>query len=329
VCEVPELNLSGASGPTSGGSADVGRERLAGTSSTRSPSRSVEPNGRPNSAPWSSGCPVGAISWPPPDGQGTTLRLSDPRFAARPAVRLDRRRLSEEEIERARRERRAPRFTQWDYLHLSGLRRGLVASFRCVPPPAGPVLDLFCGTKPYLELIPWRPVWGLDLDDHFGRADVIGEPPLPFPDGTFGVVICSQALHLVDDPVGTLREMARVLTPGGHAIVTIPHLFLAEGDFERHWSQEDLGALFAGWQDVRMGGIDGPGAALAFVVGRLAMLANGRWHLPRAIFASGVVALNAVCLLVDVLSAPVHPRWPHSLVLVAVRPSDTDPEQYP
>lgn len=248
------------------------------------------------------------------------MQPSDPQFAARRRVRLRRHRLPEAEIERARRERREPRFTQWDYLHLSGLRRGLLASFKLVAEPAGPVLDLFCGTKPYLELIPWRPVWGLDLDHHFGRADVIGEPPLPFRDGTFGVVICSQALHLVDDPVGTVQEMVRVLTPGGRVIVTVPHVFLAEGDFERHWSPDDLRALFAGWQDVRILGIDGPGAALAFVVGRLAMLVARRWHIPRAIFTSCVVVLNTVCLGVDLLTSPAHRRWPHSLLLIAHRP---------
>jgi hypothetical protein len=128
------------------------------------------------------------------------------------------------------RETRAPdaRITQWDYLHLSGLRRGLVASLGLVLEEATPVLDLYCGTKPYLELIPWRPVWGADLDDHFGRADVLATVPLPFRDGTFGLVLCSQALNLVDDPVETVREIARVVRPGGYAIVTIPHLFLAE-----------------------------------------------------------------------------------------------------
>jgi SAM-dependent methyltransferase len=252
----------------------------------------------------------------------TIMRSTYSQFEPRSPVRLYRPRLSEEEIERVRRERREPRITQWDYLHLSGLRRGLLASFRLVPAPTdSAVLDLFCGTKPYLELIPWRPVWGLDLDHHFGRADVLGALPLPFRDGSFGVVFCSQALHLVDDPMETVQEMTRVLVSGGYAIVTIPHLFLAEGALERRWSQDDLRALFAGWKDVRVAGIDGPGAALAFVFGRLAMLAARRWRLPRAIFTSGVVVLNAVCLVVDVLSAPVHRRWPHSLVLVASSPS--------
>jgi SAM-dependent methyltransferase len=248
------------------------------------------------------------------------MRPVGARITVRPPVRMQRRRLSEAEIERIRRERREPRFTQWDFLHLSGLRRGLMASFRLVPRSEGPVLDLFCGTKPYLELIPWRPVWGIDLDDHFGRADVLGSLPLPFRDGSVVVVLCSQALHLVDDPVGTVREMARVLRPGGTAIVTIPHLFLAEGDFERHWSREDLRVLFGEWDEVRVLGIDGPGAALAFILGRIAMLAARHWRLFEVIFTPGIVVLNAVCTALDIVSTPVHRRWPHSLVLVAGRP---------
>jgi SAM-dependent methyltransferase len=242
-------------------------------------------------------------------------------FDARPPARWDRPILPESEVERIRRERRDPRFTQWDYLHLEGLRRALVRTFREIPEPTWPVLDLFCGTKPYLELIPWLPVWGMDLDRHFGRADVLGALPLPFRDGAFGVVLCSQALHLVDDPAATVEEMARILAPGGHVIVTIPHLFVAEGDFERHWSRQDLGRLFGGWEDVRIHGIDGPGAAFAFVVGRLTMLAARRWRLIRALFTPSVVLLNVVAATLDRLLAPLHRRWPHSLLLVARRPA--------
>jgi SAM-dependent methyltransferase len=193
-------------------------------------------------------------------------------------------------------------------------------SFRVASHARGPVLDLFCGTKPYLELIPWRPLWGVDLDDHFGRADVLGTLPLPFRDGAFGIVFCSQALYLVDDPVGTVQEIARVLRPDGHAIVTIPHLFWAEGDFERHWSREDLRVLFARWEDVRILGIDGPGAALAFFLGRLAMLTARRWRPFEAAFTPGIVTLNGICRVLDIVARPLHRRWPHSLVLVARRP---------
>jgi SAM-dependent methyltransferase len=244
-------------------------------------------------------------------------------FDPRRPTRLNRPILPESEIERIRRERREPRFTQWDYLHLEGLRRSFARSFRDIPEPTRPVLDLYCGTKPYLELIPWFPVWGMDLDRHFGRADVLGALPLPFRDGAFGIVLCSQALHLVDDPATTVQEMARILAPGGHVIVTIPHLFLAEGALERHWSREDLNRLFEGWEDVRVRGIDGPGAALAFVLGRLMMLATRRWRVMKALFTPSVVILNGIGAALDLLLAPVHRRWPHSLLLVACRPAKT------
>jgi SAM-dependent methyltransferase len=228
--------------------------------------------------------------------------------------------LAEAEVARIRRERRAPRPSQWDYLHLEGLRRALVATGAELAAARGPVLDLFCGTKPYLELLPWRPLWGLDIDRHFGRADVVGDLPLPFRDRAFGVALVTQALHMVDDPVGAVEELARVLAPGGWVVVTVPHLFLAEGDFERHWSAADLGELFAGWADVRVTGIDGPGAAFAFALGRIAMLGARRWRLVRPLFRPSVLVLNVVGSAID-RAAPLTRRWPHSLLLVARRPA--------
>lgn len=38
---------------------------------------------------------------------------------------------------------------------------------------------------------------------------------LPFEDGTFGAVTFTYLLRYVDDPAGTLRELTRVLRPGG------------------------------------------------------------------------------------------------------------------
>jgi SAM-dependent methyltransferase len=242
-------------------------------------------------------------------------------LAARPRVRLSRPVLPDAEVERIRRERQEPRPTQWDFLHLDGLRRSLLYAFARLPAAQGPVLDLFCGTKPYMELIPWQPVWGLDIDRHFSRADIVGDLPLPFRDGAFRVAVITQALHMVDDPAGTVAELARVLAPGGHVVVTVPHLFLAEGDFERHWSAVELRRLFDGWEEVRVEGIDGPGAALAFVLGRIAMLGARRWPLARMLHTPAVLVLNAAGVAVDRL-LPALGRWqPHSLLLVAAKPA--------
>ncbi|MBJ7336830.1 MAG: methyltransferase domain-containing protein [Mycolicibacterium sp.] len=42
---------------------------------------------------------------------------------------------------------------------------------------------------------------------------------LPFDGGTFDAVSCYGALYLMDDPLGSLREMIRVLKPGGRIAV--------------------------------------------------------------------------------------------------------------
>ena len=45
---------------------------------------------------------------------------------------------------------------------------------------------------------------------------------LPFPDGTFDRVIASEVLEHIPDDVAAMRELARVLRPGGTMAVTVP-----------------------------------------------------------------------------------------------------------
>jgi demethylmenaquinone methyltransferase/2-methoxy-6-polyprenyl-1,4-benzoquinol methylase len=45
---------------------------------------------------------------------------------------------------------------------------------------------------------------------------------LPFPDGSFDVVISVHALHFAIDPVATLAEWRRVTTPGGRLSLSVP-----------------------------------------------------------------------------------------------------------
>jgi ubiquinone/menaquinone biosynthesis C-methylase UbiE len=44
---------------------------------------------------------------------------------------------------------------------------------------------------------------------------------LPFPDGSFEVVLCQQGLQFVPDPGAALREMSRVLVPRGRLAFTV------------------------------------------------------------------------------------------------------------
>lgn len=47
--------------------------------------------------------------------------------------------------------------------------------------------------------------------------------PLPYADATFDVCVASLALHYLPDWDGPLRELLRVLRPGGRFVVSVPH----------------------------------------------------------------------------------------------------------
>ena len=48
---------------------------------------------------------------------------------------------------------------------------------------------------------------------------------LPFPDDTFDRVICSEVFEHIPDDEGAMRELARVLKPGGMLAATVPSWF--------------------------------------------------------------------------------------------------------
>lgn len=233
---------------------------------------------------------------------------------------MNRRRLPEAEIERIRCERYHPRPTQHDYLHLKGLLGKLQEVFQEIPVAGGPALDLYCGTQPYREIIPWRPLWGLDKDLHFGRADVVAHEALPFKDGAFPVVTCTQALCVVYDPQRTVDEMFRVMTPGGYVVATVARMFRREVPHQRRFSSQELDDLFAKWADVRVQGIGGPGAGFAFVVASFAAAAARRWRVFGPLLPPIALTLNGLGATLDLLLGRLSRRWPACIMVVARRP---------
>ncbi|HEX7131528.1 MAG TPA: class I SAM-dependent methyltransferase [Iamia sp.] len=63
------------------------------------------------------------------------------------------------------------------------------------------------------------------------RADSMGAAVngdgtcLPFPDGTFDRIICSEVLEHIPDDSAALRELFRILKPGGRLAATVPTWF--------------------------------------------------------------------------------------------------------
>lgn len=68
---------------------------------------------------------------------------------------------------------------------------------------------------------------GLDMATRGGKApdwtgDLTAMPEVPAH--RFDSIVCHQVLEHVKDPLAAARELARVLKPGGLAIVSVPHL---------------------------------------------------------------------------------------------------------
>jgi SAM-dependent methyltransferase len=108
------------------------------------------------------------------------------------------------------------------------------------------ILDAGCGTGGLIRrLAPRHPDWawtGIDLEPlacAFARERTLAEiiegsiAALPFEADRFDAVICSDVLYHLDDDEAALREIFRVLVPGGTTVINVPaHRWL--------WSYHDV-----------------------------------------------------------------------------------------
>ncbi len=170
-------------------------------------------------------------------------------MAAHPAIS------SEDDLRAVRRSRRHPTITQFDYVHLRALVDGLRESIAAVPGPVEDVLDVWCGSRPYEDLLPeGARCVGLDVEGNpYGVADVVSNELLPLPDESFDLLTCIQAFHLMPDVEHAVSEFSRVLRPGGTVIVSSVFGFdYDRRHFEGRYTEQQLRALFAGWDNVRV-----------------------------------------------------------------------------
>jgi SAM-dependent methyltransferase len=216
--------------------------------------------------------------------------------------------LPAEAVRDLRRARRHPRPTQFDYLHLRYLLDEIKEALEDVSRPVHDVLDVFCGARPYEDLIPsGARCVGLDIDDRYGVADVVSDVFLPFPDDSFDLVLCTEAFHYVADPRLGVAEIRRVLRPGGTVLITVPLVWEYNPNILEHrYTGPELAALFSEWHDVKVVENGGRAVAWATLTGHLVRAGEQRLRrtvrlakVTRPAFAFAYLVINATGELLE------------------------------
>ena len=129
-----------------------------------------------------------------------------------------------------------------------------VADKAAAIPANSRVLDVGAGTAPYKDLFSHCRYethdFGLEpaTQGSYVALDHVSDIlDLPVPDEAFDLVLCTEVLEHVPEPILALREMARVTRTGGHLLLTAPlgsHLhqepFHFYGGFTPHWYRRFL-----------------------------------------------------------------------------------------
>ncbi len=176
------------------------------------------------------------------------------------------------------------RDTQDLYLVRTSIRQALRSQ---LPRFHGTFLDVGCGVQPYRSLIMAAPARveryvGMDLAHNGVKGYRAVEPDvlwdgrtIPLPDASVDSAMATEVLEHCPEPVAVLREVLRVLRPGGTLFITVPFLWpLHDVPYDEYrYTPFAMERLFreAGFGDIVVKPLGGWDASMAQMLGLWAL----------------------------------------------------------
>ena len=180
------------------------------------------------------------------------------------------------------------------------------------------LLDVGCGVKPYYPFFAdgASEFVGVDVDNPGADLEGAAES-LPVPDASFDLVLCTQVLEHTNEPARAVRELRRVVAPGGRVLASTHGVQVyhpAPVDLWR-WTHAGLERLFrenADWSSLTVAPGSGTTACLGALVSVYVDLLAQRAHV-RPLGRPIVAAVNLLAEAIDRTSSRLREPGPGTL----------------
>jgi SAM-dependent methyltransferase len=180
------------------------------------------------------------------------------------------------------------------------------------------LLDVGCGSKPYEPFFTPAVAEYVGVDVANPAAELEGTvEEIPVPDGSFELVVCTQTLEHATDPAQAVRELRRVVAPGGRVLVSTHgvQVYHPNPDDYWRWTHAGLERLFrenAFWSAVTVTPASGTTACLGMLVATFIDLLAKRARV-RPLAVPAVAAVNLVARAIDSASPRLREPGPGTI----------------
>ncbi|MGA7559001.1 MAG: class I SAM-dependent methyltransferase [Terriglobales bacterium] len=210
-----------------------------------------------------------------------------------------------------------------DATYLDCRRRAeLIAEQAAKLPQVKNLLDVGGRGKPYACFFSGRVPnhYVLDVEPAYS-VDVVGDArQMPFSDASMDVVLITQVLEHIPDPIAVIAEIRRVLKPGGTLLLSVPSIFPQHGSPGDYWRYMPQGLhwILRDFHNVTVKGEAGTIPSIFLVINVYLQLLTSPWPWLQRLVWWTVFPLNN---LAGLLAAKIYrgDQFASNYFVVAVR----------